>query len=185
MINLPKYPRRAMLQATGVTVSLAVGVMASLVAIWGEARWAMFCVVLGGMLGLLAYRFPKSYAGLYRVCWVGIQCYVRGARWFVKAVCFFLLFVIVGQGGSALALSRPAEGTMWGRRDSLTREEFAQEYEGAEKRHPVQSWIVTYVRWANMSGNRWAVLVLPFLVLLSVLEERGESEFPQNIYTLF
>jgi len=49
-----------------------------------------------------------------------------------------------------------------------------------------KSWTRNYVEWARNDDNRWALLLLPFLLMLSLFsQDEEEATPPSNIYTLF
>jgi hypothetical protein len=46
-------------------------------------------------------------------------------------------------------------------------------------------WTKAYFHWARSTGNLWAVVLLPFLSLLSLLAEDEDETLPAYVYTLF
>jgi hypothetical protein len=49
-----------------------------------------------------------------------------------------------------------------------------------------KSWARNYVEWARNDDNRWALLLLPFLLMLALFSQDEENATaPSNIYTLF
>jgi hypothetical protein len=46
-------------------------------------------------------------------------------------------------------------------------------------------WARAYLGWARHSGNGWAIVLLPFLGLLSLFAEDEEEPISVQNYTLF
>lgn len=146
--------------------------------------------ILGLLIGLASSVIvlwqPQIAKVPYRLWSRVADFYVRVARLAVKVICFFLVFVTVRRGGSSLTVSRAAfTQSMWLERGTVSRTNYAHEYEGTSQESSASTWTTTFVSWAKESGNFWAITLLPFLMLLSALEADEECAFPPNIYTLF
>ncbi len=163
---------------SGAVLGAALGSMAS--APMGELALFMVGMVTLAMVG---YRYPTLAKRPYAVMYRGFEQYCRLLRLCLKLACFSV-FVVVGRAGSTLPLQPRTGWSMWIPRCSTPPDVFESEFEG---KHDLgsTSWIATYVTWARRTGNGWAIMLLPFLTLLSALEPDEERSFPPNIYTLF
>lgn len=182
---LPIRPRRTHLQVFGVTMVLGTGLLAGMIAEQIAAGWFLQISAMGVILAGIVSMRPTVMSRAYEVWRSFAELYMRVARWTLKAVCFFILFVIVGRGGSTLPLGFQAGGIQWGERKSLSRDEFLLEFEGTAHSVPAGKWFSAYVQWAKRSGNTWVLMLVPFLVLLAYFDEDVQADIPQNIYTLF
>lgn len=184
---LTRYPRRAYLRSFWISLCLVLGLAGGtiFVGLTAAAIDTMVWLVVGVLVvALLGYGYPhivrKPYAVMYRC----FEYYGKLLRICLKLACFFLVFVVVGRAGSKLPVGPRPEHSMWLPRKSTPNDEFGDEFEG--KRGMVhQQWVATYLAWAHQSGNGWAVMLLPFLVLLAAFEPEEERSFPATIYTLF
>ena len=80
----------------------------------------------------------------------------------------------------------PAEESLWLPRQSLasTSDKTLQTKVGG--REPADGWIVRYVTWVLESREVWRLFLLPFLLLLFLLQSSEEElTVPENTYTLF
>lgn len=184
---LPIQPRRAYCQGFWIGLCFVVGAaMVVAAAAADKPGWLMGIVVGVIAAAGVGYWVPDLVRRPYAAWSLATEAYARIVRLLIKVICFFLVFVAVGRGGSELVLDRKStRGSMWVPRGVTPREHFAQDYEGAGDNSSERAWIGSYIRWAKNSGNLWAVMLLPFLVLLSVFEPEEERSFPDNIYTLF
>ncbi len=183
---IARHPRRAYLRSFWISLCLVLGTAGALLAGLWSASLDTTVLLVTGMLAvaLFGYLYPpiakRPYAAMYHC----FEYYGQLLRFCLKLVCFFLVFVAVGRAGSKLPVAPRPAGSMWLPRSSTPAEEFDSEFEGTQgDENP--HWTATYLAWAHRSGNGWAVMLLPFLVLLSVLEPEEERSFPANIYTLF
>ena len=186
MIVLPPI-REVCLQSFGVVMGLfaglLIGILSSLLGISrpfilgvGVASAVMFPGLLWPQMLSLAYRawnkFARIFAGYARVLLAGI--------------CFYIIFVTVGRSGAALRPNRsPGSRSQWIPRETLAPAAYSALHAVPMKRPSEHGWISDFLLWASRSGNLWVVCLLPFLILLSVLETDDEGSFPSGIYTLF
>lgn len=110
----------------------------------------------------------------------------RGARLLLMGVCFFIVFVAVAQGGARFGgtLSTSTASNWVRRRTKVGGDNpppFAEKPNGSIQ----MKWTKAYFLWARSSGNLWAIVLLPFLSLLSLLAEDEDDTLPANVYTLF
>ncbi len=184
---IPLHPRRAWLQGFWIVMcvmnGLLIGVLLALQ--WG-AMWMTMGVLAGALLSSIGFLVPTVIRGPYRLWFRVTDFYFRIVRLAVKAVCYFVVFVVVGCTKSSLLFERPtAMATIWVPRCTLPVTNYPHEYEGETGGAKPRPWVSVYLSWARSSGNGWAIVLLPFLLLLSVLEPEQERFFPAGIYTLF
>ncbi|HXF93351.1 MAG TPA: hypothetical protein VNK46_11395 [Nitrospiraceae bacterium] len=184
---LPLHPRRAWLQSFWIVMCSMIGLLAGgcLAARLGTP-WIATGVLAGVLLSYLGFLVPTVARGPYRLWFRVTDLYFRIVRLAVKAACFFLIFVIVGRRKSSLLFDRPTEmASIWGPRNTLPDANYPHEYEGETGGAKPRAWVSVYLSWARSTGNGWAIGLLPFLLLLSLLEPEQERVFPAGIYTLF
>src|SRR5690606_30865855 len=105
----------------------------------------------------------------------------------LTGICFYIVVVAVGQTGSSLALARSRTGTScWV--EHLPHATSTPDHVAAHNIEtlPSRSWLKDFCIWATQRGHGWALCLLPFLLLLTLLgSEEEEQVFPGSIYTLF
>ncbi|HEX9665703.1 MAG TPA: hypothetical protein VGA95_04000 [Thermodesulfobacteriota bacterium] len=143
-------------------------------------------VILALMFTLLGF-LQRQVASIVYEAWNRVaRRFTRVARIVLMGICFYIIFVAVGRTGSSLGLARPTSGrSMWVPRKTLQPIGYPHQYNVSRKELPQRGWIPTFLSWAAQSGNFWAFCLLPFLILLRFLETEEESNFPNNIYSLF
>jgi hypothetical protein len=183
MIVLPTPARHHWLVAFWLVLSLVIGVLFAvlrslLLSPGSIVSAAVLILVLAApglfrpQLALLPYRAWNKLARLA----------LQGFHEVLLRACFYTVFVAARWGGfvdSNLGLARSdSEESMW----------FAREKTGPA------AFIVPrdigrfaeFVSWARLSGNLWAIALLPSMLLLSLLDtDRRQQKLPDNIYTLF
>lgn len=184
---VPSHPRRAWLQSFWIVAcSMSGFLVGGLLAARLGSIWIAAGVLAGGLLSYIGFLFPAVTLGPYRLWFRISDLYFRVVRLAVKAVCFFVIFVIVGRRKSSLLFDRPTEmASIWLPRNTLPDANYPHEYEGEIGPARPRSWVSVYAAWARSSGNGWAISLLPFLLLLALLEPEQERVFPAGIYTLF
>jgi hypothetical protein len=112
----------------------------------------------------------------YRV-WNGAARRVgRAARLVVTSICYFVVVTIVAKSDPPFERRRPAPGTsQW-----IARHRNARSSDDAEG-----PWTSVYIAWARRTGNGWALVLMPFLIVLAAVAEDDEQALPANLYTLF
>jgi hypothetical protein len=186
-VLLPVHPRRAWLQSFWIVMCLAGGFLLGGI-LAGRLGLAWFWLGAAAGCGLIPIGVirPAVAKAPYRLWFRIADLYSRVVRLAVKAVMFFVIFVIVGGRRSSLRLDRPTEmPSMWLPRTTLSSENYPHEHESGGGSSAPRSWTAVYGSWARSSGNGWAIALLPFLLLLSVLEPEQERTVPAGIYTLF
>ena len=102
----------------------------------------------------------------------------------LMGICFFIAFGAVGLAGARYSRKLPTSPLSgWTRRGPQTGKENSAP--SARRGINEAAWLRAYVRWARRSGNLWAIVLIPFLSLLSLLAKDEDDTLPTNIYTLF
>jgi hypothetical protein len=95
------------------------------------------------------------------------------------------LIVPLGLAGSTLRLAPPPLGeSLWVERATLPTAAYQNQFEAPNGTVPRGPW-ATMATWVIRSGNVWALVLVPFLVLIAALETDDRQQFPAGIYTLF
>ena len=187
MIILPSKPRHVWLMSFWLASSILCGLLfGALFALFVSPRW----FGLGGMLALvlaLPGLLRPQVASMPYQAWNKLaRAFSRAARLLLMGICFYVLVVAVRRSGASLRLARPTSAkSLWVPRGTLSPTAYAHQYSVTGQEPPRQGWLRTYLSWAMRSGNLWAVGLLPFLLMLMILEPERENSFPANIYTLF
>jgi hypothetical protein len=104
----------------------------------------------------------------------------------LMGICYFVVFVVVGQAGARFTRTRPRSmRTTWTPRGNQA-ETPGSSFSSMRLKDPTErGWATEYFIWARRTGNWWAIVLLPFLSLLSVLADNDRKTLPAHIYTLF
>ena len=105
----------------------------------------------------------------------------------VMRICFIAAFVAVGRAGSRFDQPPAARSSssLWTSRRTLAREEYYAPFAAASRGGASSGWISDYVAWAGHTQNRWALSLLPFLMVLRLVRTQDDHASQANIYTLF
>jgi hypothetical protein len=149
------------------------------------AWWAAGIIVLIGV-GSLAFWNEHLVRRLYSA-WNNriIRPLSNVATAIILRVCLLLVFAATGRAGGRLNIRRSSE-TMWATRDSNANHTSPAPFaEAAGIASVPNGWIRNYLRWTARSGNTWAVVLIPFFVLLRMVSTEEPTSSGANIYTLF
>ena len=143
-------------------------------------------VIFSAGLVLLGLLRPKTISPLYRLWNLGVNQFARAARLSLMGICFYIILFAVRRAGKHLELARPHPGqSLWTSKDTFDAATYLHEFTAASQPFSQKSWCRSYVIWARTSGHAWALLLVPFLAILSALEIYHERPFPAGLYTLF
>lgn len=176
MILLPFPPRKAQLQSFWLAVSAGVAVVLAIVAALAFGYvWAAVGFALGCLVGIAGWRSRRFQLKLYSVWNRAVSCLADlGYRW-TLFLTHRLFLAAIGPEGSRF-------DRVGGMRTNWT------PHTGSEPIDEVswRGWSREYLRWASMRGNRWGLMMWPFLVTLALFKkEEATTSVPSNIYTLF
>jgi hypothetical protein len=182
MLPFPSPPRRAWLQSFSLAIGLSGGLMlGSLLAIVLSGPWFTLGPLLGLALAVVGLLRPHVMVGPYGM-WNRLSgFYMRAARFIIKAICFYVLVLIVGQAGSSLRLTPPdSSSSLW-----RPREPGSLVHPPDPVVSPHSGWTRSFIAWALRSGQWWALGLLPFLIILAALDTDSEGSLPSATYTLY
>lgn len=180
------YTRRAWLIGFWSVISVGCGMLAGILLMslpWPQRLAAGGAIALTvAVPGILR----PQIAALPMRAWNTVAVsFARGAVFWLTAVCFYVIFGIVGRLGSFLWPRHPAVNSLWTPWASSG-------YGDGDRRGGIliipagEGWAAGFARWVKQSGNVWAWVLLPFLLALSALETAREVEAPpRGIYTLY
>ena len=182
MILLPPKPDRLDLNVFWISLSIVA------VATVGWAAYPsiiapLFVAALSAVIGI---RFPNVVKRGYAF-WRSLgRFYVRLARIWSIGVCFYVILGITGSTRRNLFLSRPPKGfSMWAPWITPEAALYSKPIETARRSRVNTYWLTSYLAWAKNPRHLWAVSLLPFVLLLRLVEGGEKREFPSNIYTLY
>ncbi len=182
MLPLPSPPRRAWLQSFSSAIGLSGGLMLGfLLALFLSGPWFGLGLLLGLAFAVVGLLWPQIMVGPYGLWNRLSDLYMRAARFIIKAICFYVLVVFVGQPGSSLRLRRlDSSQSLWTPREQVSLVHLPAPPASARK-----GWKRSFVEWALRSAQWWAVGLLPFLIILAALDADSEGSLPSDTYTLF
>jgi hypothetical protein len=143
-------------------------------------------LAIGTGLVAVGLIMPEWVRPLYAI-WNKVARRVASVtRLALMGICYFVVFVVVAQGGARFARKRPGSmQTTWIPRRNQA-EAVASSFSSESLKDPAErGWATAYFIWARRTGNWWAIILLPFLFLLSVLADDDKETLPAHIYTLF
>lgn len=182
-ITLPS-PSRIHLYSFWLIQSAGAGFLAVIV---GKVTRVPQAVPVGISLGLLmalaGYSWPSAISGLYHSWNRWAATYGAWASRLLLRICYLAIFTLAGRAGSRMEPNRKRQ-SMWTLRTTTAAEAYGSQSE-LHLAAGSGGWASGYVRWASRSGNLWAISLLPFLILIAVLNQERSEGYQGNIYTLF
>lgn len=187
MILLPDPPRRSWLMSFWIVMSVCAGlVTGGLAALLGSGHLLGFGVSLAIVLALSGRLRPEAISLPYRAWNKLARYYGSAAEVALTAIWFYIVFAAVGKLGSSLRLARPTSNeSLWLLRRTCGVTIYGSHHDLQTKPSNKKHWTCAFVSWTLKSGNVWAICLLPFLLLISIVETPDHETFPSNIYTLF
>jgi hypothetical protein len=188
MVKLPIRPRRVDLMSFWLTMSLLFGLMTAIL-LWiiQSAGWAVLGVIAAFILALPGLLYPRSIHLPYRIWNKAARTVAQVGTIFLQGVCFYIVFFAVGRAGSRLMLDLSlSRKTVWRERRTLEPTMYFSPHTGIENRGTSEKgWVLNYISWSVRSGNFWACCLLPFLIVLSLLEAGKKESRSPHIYSLY
>jgi hypothetical protein len=135
------------------------------------------------VVGLIMTDWIRPFYAIWN--WVARRvAYVT--RLALMGICYFVVFVVVAQAGARFTRKRPRSmRTTWTPRGNQAETPGPRFSSVTLKDATERGWATAYFIWARRTGNWWAIFLLPFLSLLSVLAHDDKEALPAHIYTLF
>ena len=186
MILLP-FARAAYLKSFSLTLALLSGL--AIAVLWYSLQLPVqfsFVAVPAVGFPLLGLIRPKIMSKPYRLWDALANYFARGARLVLLGVCFYIIMVAVRFAGAAIELGRPsADQSLWISKKTLSPATYLYEFSASGGQFTGKGWLSSYLCWAGVSGNLWALFLVPFLAMLAAVEVYRDRRFPAGIYTLF
>jgi hypothetical protein len=183
-LTLPSGVRRAEIKSFCVAMSGIVLFMHFLAigASW-SCIYATTGIVSFALLGLI---YPRLMKVPYRIWNKSAKLYARFAQTYLMAICYYIIVTIVRLAGkSRQFVPTRSSSSSWVLLRSLPGDVYDSQYEAFDPLSSRPPWIVGFVSWAWRTRNICALCVLPFLIMISVLESDNATAHAPNIYTLF
>jgi hypothetical protein len=187
MITLPTPPRRAHLRSFWIALCAILGSSAAII-MWFSALPHPLAIPLATgtglvVVGLIMTDWIRPFYAIWN--WVARRvAYVT--RLALMGICYFVVFVVVAQAGARFTRKRPRSmRTTWTPRGNQAETPGPRFSSVTLKDATERGWATAYFIWARRTGNWWAIFLLPFLSLLSVLAHDDKEALPAHIYTLF
>ena len=149
--------------------------------------WFLLPAAVFIALGLLGLRWERIQLKLYRT-WNRTADFVRkaGFRWTLYLSHSLLLRAIGPEGSKFDPPGSPSNATGWTPYEAGFGSHMSPGQRGPIDQVTTKIWTRHYFEWSRHDHNRWALLLLPFLLMLSLFSKDEEnSAAPSNIYTLF
>jgi len=187
MIILPLEPRRKWLMSFWLAISLVSGALSgAMIAILIAPGWSAIGGLVALMMAVPGLRRPQTAMQAYQKWRRAARSYCRVVCLVLTGICFYTVVAVARFAGSSLRLARPrTTRTMWVPRTTLTATAYTHQYNRATSGSPRGGWLRTYLSWTARSGHVWAASLLPFLIMLEIVEPGPEQRATANIYTLF
>jgi hypothetical protein len=188
MINLPPTSSSS-LKCFCLACSLIAGFTIEIVAFSIDSKVGMgLGVTVGAGLAAAGRLWPAIVSKPYRIWDRLARRYAGMLRQVILLVSYWLIFPIVGQAASSSGLKISSSNqSLWVSRAALSTKSYFWQHDS--NRNPLgkdRGWICTFISWSIQSRNIWSCSLLPFLILLSFLEEAEQQDHvPSNIYTLY
>jgi hypothetical protein len=180
MINLPVPVNKSRIRHFWTSFSIVITLILSIACILIHPSSAV-PVGLVLIAVLLSIGFIQPVAGRGYEIWnkLSIRFSRYATAWLSLSV--LLVLYIVGLAGSKLQKRHPVnETSMWMLKDST---DLIQEATGESKRG---EWLGAYMNWVRTSKNWWAIILLPPLILINLINtEEYTASVPRNTYTLY
>jgi hypothetical protein len=185
MITLPTPPRRAHLRSFWIALWAMLASSAAIV-MWFFALPHPLTIFLAVGLVAIGLMMTKWISPFYAI-WNKVARRVAFiTRLALMGICYFVVFVVVALAGARFTRKRSRSmGTTWTPRGNHSETPGPRFSSVTLKDATERGWATAYFIWARRTGNWWAVVLLPFLFLLSVLADEDTKTLPAHIYTLF
>ena len=185
MITLPEPPRAAHLRSFWFALSAIFGMSTASCLHVLSVPHSLAISAATALLLVGAGIFGADWIRPFYTVWNrGARLVARVTSGLLIGICFFIAFGAVGLAGARYSRKLPTSALSgWTRRGpQIGNENIAPCARTGIKK---AEWLCAYVCWACRSGNLWAIVLIPFLSLLSLLAKDEDETFPTNVYTLF
>lgn len=151
------------------------------IALLASPRWGLAIGILISLLAVVGVLKPETLNAPYRAWNALAKGYAALAREWTLRACFLALLAVSLARPRAAFFRHPALPSLWERRRTAGVETCGRGAAGTIG----GSRAIDYWRWARRTGNGWAACLLPFVLLLALLDEEERSALPDKLYTLY
>jgi hypothetical protein len=186
MITLPRPPRRAHLRSFWIALCAMLGLSVTIIMWFFALPHALAIPFATGTALVAVGLIVPEWIGPFYAIWNKVARRVAFiTRLALMGICYFVVFVVVRQAGARFTRKRyRSTRTTWSPRGNQA--ETGSSFSSMRLEDPTEpGWATAYFIWARRTGNWWAIVLLPFLSLLSVLADDDRKTLPAHIYTLF
>jgi hypothetical protein len=189
MVTMPPYHcRRAWLRSFWLIASGVVGIVCGFIlAAAGGAHAPGAGALVAAAMAVPGLIWPQAASVPFRAWNRLAGAFAAAARLYVTRVCLYTIFPAVGLLGSSMKMdSRDVVESGWTRRRHAGTIAFRSPADLDSQAAQERNWFRTYLSWAARSENRWSFGLVPFLMLLALVEEDVATSRPEHdIYTLY
>jgi hypothetical protein len=179
VLTLPAYhTRRAWLRAFWLVQSATASLLLW-AALAAASRPGAGALVVFALLAAPGLVWPHAMAKPYRAYNFAVRRFAELSSSVVTRVCLWGIFPAVGMVGSQMKMKPDeAAGFGWAPREAPAG--------GSAPELQNSDWLASFLAWSGRNDNRWSLALLPFLLLLALLEEDPEEEtLEHDVYTLY
>jgi hypothetical protein len=185
MITLFAPPRLAHLRAFGVLLSLFYGAIVAMLAWLLRAdNPVLTWVIVTSVMVAVSVTTAQQLSWLYRRWNSLVRWLSRRTATAISGICFCICAALPRNEERFEWKPRSPDASNWATTRPAESLPVSMGMKPAEGRHNPR-WARAYVTWAPHSGNGWAIVLLPFLALLSLFGDDEEEPVPVQNYTLF
>ncbi len=182
MIQLPPKPDAVELTVLWISLSTVA------VTVVGLATYPSILPMLtgAGLAALIGCRYPSVMKSVYDLWRALTRFYIRLSRLWSIGVCFYVILGITGSTRANLLLQRPPKtSSLWAIWKTPEAELYAKPTAISKTQNQNGYWLTSFLDWAKHPSHVWAYSLLPFVILLRIVEGEQQKQFPTNIYTLY
>lgn len=183
-LTLPNALRRGELRsfclAVSVTTLMTLALLVGFSWMFVYAAAPILCICLIGLLLPGLVRIP------YRIWNKSSKLYARFASVYIMTIAFHLIVRLVGLTVLSKRCSEPSPlSSSWVSRGPNPVPAYTSQYETSDDFSVHAPWPAGFLAWAWRTGNIASMFLLPFLMIVSVLQSEEEAPRVADIYTLF
>jgi hypothetical protein len=183
---LPYPPRRSWLIAFLASISVIVGASMSILLYFFLDHAGVALGIAAGLLFTACGLSLEIISLLYRAYNKVARVFAAWTVTWTSVVCYFVVFQIMSCFGSDLNVEPETRGkSNWLPVNSVTA---MCGFEDGSLIDARRGWIGNYLAWCMRSRNLWALCLLPFLFVLSLVDcsaEYKSGAVSESIYTLY
>jgi hypothetical protein len=132
---------------------------------------------------------PDIISTPYRAYNKFISIFSKLAKEYILFISFIVISIAVGKKkdsfDSATVLNSDGS-SLWLSKNHSNIKDYSIENDDLSLEDKSKNFMSNYFQWVMNSSNWWAVMLIPYLYLISIFEEKNNMHtVPDNIYTLY